>query len=156
MAQFEKIPPQNLEAEQSLLGCLLLDQDCIVKVADRLQCEDFYKDAHQKTYESILELFEKREPIDILSLGNKLEEKKILKQIGGRAYLVELSNTVPTSANAVHYSEIVQKKATLRRLIQAAAKIMLLIGTKVFLLNFSDTLNNSRSASSNVMSVSES
>ncbi len=119
----ERLPPQNIEAEQSLIGCILIDPDAMVRVADRIQTEDFYRPAHQKIYETILELFERHEPIDILSLGNRLEEKTWLQQIGGRAYLVELSNTEPTSANVVHYADIVQKKATLRRLLQTAADI---------------------------------
>ncbi|MCX6714929.1 MAG: replicative DNA helicase [Candidatus Uhrbacteria bacterium] len=123
MATHERIPPQNLEAEQSLLGSLLIDKDAIVKVADRLQGDDFYRPAHQWVYETITELFERHDPIDILSLGNRLEEKGQLTQVGGRAYLVELSNMVPTAANVTHYAEIVQKKATLRRLITAATNI---------------------------------
>ncbi|OGL91715.1 replicative DNA helicase [Candidatus Uhrbacteria bacterium RIFCSPLOWO2_12_FULL_47_9] len=123
MATHERIPPQNLEAEQSLLGSLLIDKDAIVKVADRLQGDDFYRPAHQWVYETITDLFERHDPIDILSLGNRLEEKGQLTQVGGRAYLVELSNMVPTAANVTHYAEIVQKKATLRRLITAATNI---------------------------------
>lgn len=123
MASNERIPPQNLEAEQSLLGSILIDKDAIVKIADRLQSEDFYRPAHQWIYETIQDLVERHDPIDILSLGNRLEEKGQLTQIGGRAYLVELSNMVPTAANIVHYAEIVQKKAILRRLIGAAANI---------------------------------
>jgi replicative DNA helicase len=119
----EKIPPHNLEAEQSLLGSLLIDKDAIIKIADRVKADDFYRDVHKHVYEAMLELFEKRDPIDILSVGNRLDEKQILQRIGGRAYLVELSNMVPTSANVVHYGEIVQKKATLRRLLSAASEI---------------------------------
>jgi len=119
----ERIPPQNLEAEQSLLGCLMIDQDSIVKIADRVQAEDFYKSAHTHIFEAVADLYNRREPIDILSVGNRLEEKGILSNVGGRAYLVELSNMVPTSSHVVHYAEIVQKKATLRRLISAAANI---------------------------------
>lgn len=119
----ERVPPQNIEAEQSLLGCLLIDQDAIVRIADRLRSEDFYRDAHQKIYEVIVELFERHDPIDLLALGNRLEEKGLLQRVGGRAYLVELSNTEPTSANILHYAEIVQKKATLRRLLMTANEI---------------------------------
>ena len=119
----EKLPPQNIEAEQSLLGCLLIDQDAMVKVADRLRPEDFYRPAHQKIFEVMIELFDRHDPIDILAAGNRLEEHGWLQQIGGRAYLVELSNTEPTSANILHYGDIVQKKATLRRLLQTATQI---------------------------------
>ncbi len=119
----ERIPPQNLEAEQSLLGSLLIDKDSVVKVADRVSQEDFYRDSHSHIYEAMLQLFERHDPIDILSLGNRLEEQGLLQRVGGRAYLVELSNIVPTSAHVVHYADIVQKKATLRRLLQAASEI---------------------------------
>lgn len=120
----DKLPPQNIEAEQSLLGCLLIDQDAMIKVADRIRPEDFYRSAHQKICEVMVELFERHDPIDILSVGNRLEERGWLQQTGGRAYLVELSNTEPTAANILHYAEIVQKKATLRRLLQTATEIV--------------------------------
>src|SRR3989339_2178837 len=119
----ERIPPHNLEAEQSLIGSLLIDKDSLVSVADRLSPDDFYRDSHRLLFDTILELFERHEPIDILALGNRLEEKGILQKIGGRAYLVELSNMVPTSAHVAHYADIVQKKSTLRRLLGAAAEI---------------------------------
>ena len=80
MASHERIPPQNLEAEQSLLGSILIDKDAIVKIADRLQSEDFYRPAHQWIYETIQDLVERHDPIDILSLGNRLEEKGSLSK----------------------------------------------------------------------------
>ncbi|MFA5029545.1 MAG: replicative DNA helicase [Patescibacteria group bacterium] len=119
-----KLPPQNLEAEQSLLGALLIDKDSIIKVADLLSADDFYQDNHSLIYETILELFEKREAIDILSLTSRLEEKKLLQQIGGRSYLISLTNQVPSSAHVASYAQIIQKKATLRRLIAAANNIL--------------------------------
>ncbi|MEK7619131.1 MAG: replicative DNA helicase [Patescibacteria group bacterium] len=117
------LPPQNLEAEQSFLGAVLLDKDALLKVADKLVPEDFYKDAHSYVYEAMLELYEKHEPIDLLSLTNRLQEKGRLELIGGRSYLVSLAQAVPTSSHVVHYSTIIQKKATLRRLQIAAADI---------------------------------
>ena len=119
----ERIPPQNLEAEQSLLGALLIDKDAMLKIADLLHPDDFYRDAHRLIFEMMLELYERHDPIDVLSLGNRLEEKNILSRIGGRAYLVELSNAVATSAHVTHYAEIIQKKSTLRRLLDAASNI---------------------------------
>ena len=119
----EKITPQNLEAEQSLLGALLLDKDSIIKVGDQVNSEDFYANKHQAIFESMVDLFRKHEPIDILSLSNRLQEKNELERIGGRAYLIQLSNAVPTASHVVHYAQIVQKKATLRRLINAASEI---------------------------------
>ena len=119
----DKIPPHSNEAEQSLLGALLLDKDAIVKVGDSVQPEDFYRDIHRMIYEAMLDLFRKREPIDFLSLATRLEERKELELIGGRAYLITLSNSVPTAANIAHYADIVVRKATLRRLISAATDI---------------------------------
>ncbi len=120
----EKVPPQNLEAEQSLLGALLLDKDAIIKVADAVMPDDFYQDNHAIIYETILDLFEKRQPIDLLSLASRLEEKKKLEQIGGRTYLITLTNLTPSAAHVVSYAQIIQKKATLRRLINAANSIL--------------------------------
>jgi len=119
----EKLPPQNIEAEQSFLGSLLIDKDAIIKVGDIVHPDDFYSDKHKLIYESILELFKRHEPIDLLTLANKLEEKDKLKEIGGRSYLASLSNMVPTAAHIKHYAEIVQKKGTLRHLIKAARNI---------------------------------
>jgi replicative DNA helicase len=120
----EKIPPQSLEAEQTLLSCLLIDKDAILKVADILTSADFYKDSHQYIYETILELFNNQHPVDIVTLSNRLEEKKQLASIGGRAYLAQLSNVATTAANVSHYADLIQKKATLRRLQRAASDIM--------------------------------
>jgi replicative DNA helicase len=118
-----KLPPQNLEAEMSLLGALMLDKDAVIRIADLVNADDFYKDGHAKIYETMLELFSRREPIDILSLGNRLEEKNMLESVGGRSFLMELANAVPSAAHVVHYAQIIQKKSTLRRLISAASDI---------------------------------
>lgn len=118
-----KVPPQNLEMEQSLLGALLIDKDAIIKIADILSSEDFYKDGHKLIYESMQELYEKREPIDLVSLSNRLREKNQLDKLGGQAYLSSLANVVPTSSHVVHYAQVVQSKATLRRLLKAASDI---------------------------------
>ncbi len=118
-----KVPPHSLEAEESLLGSLLIDKDAIIKVADMVSAEDFYKDAHKAIYEVIKELYSNQEPIDIITISNRLDEKKQLTSAGGRTYLAHLSNTVATSGNISHYAEIIQRKATLRRLQQAAAEI---------------------------------
>ncbi|MBI5071433.1 replicative DNA helicase [Candidatus Falkowbacteria bacterium] len=119
----EKITPQNIEAEQSLLGALLIDKDSVIRVADIVRTEDFYKESHAVIYEAILDLFGRHEPIDILSLTSKLEEHGKLEMIGGRSYLMTLANSVPTASHVVHYANIVQKKATLRRLLTAAGEI---------------------------------
>jgi len=118
-----KIPPQNIEAEASILGCLMIDKDAIFKIADTLRPEDFYKDSHGIIYETMRELYSRHEPIDILTITSKLEEKNKLEAVGGRTYIAELGNTVATSAHVVHYSSIIQRKATLRRLLSASAEI---------------------------------
>jgi replicative DNA helicase len=119
-----RVPPQNIEAEMSVLGSLMLDKDAIVKIADLVRPEDFYKDANRLIYETMLELFEDREPIDVLSLSNKLEEKKKLEEVGGSGYLTDLVNSVPTASNIIHYAKVVQKKSLLRKLIAAASEIV--------------------------------
>ncbi len=118
-----KLPPQSIEAEASVLGSLLLDKEAIVKIADTLSPSDFYKEAHKIIYEAILELFEKREPIDLVTLSNKLESSGKLTEVGGASYLTALANSVPTAAHIIHYAQIVQHKATLRKLISAASEI---------------------------------
>lgn len=121
--QISRIPPQNLEAEASLIGSILVDKDVFLKVADIIQIDDFYKDANKIIYETVVELYSKREPLDILSLGNRLEELGKLELIGGRTYLLNLVNTVPSVAHAANYAEIIHKKATLRRLLSAGNEI---------------------------------
>ena len=119
----EKIPPHSLEAEESLLGCLLIDKDAIIKVVDMILPQDFYRQANQKIYESIQELYNSHEPIDIITLANNQEHRKQIADIGGRTNLAKLSNTVATAGNISQYANIIQKKATLRRLQQAASEI---------------------------------
>ena len=119
-----RVPPQNIEAEMSVLGSLMLDKDAIIKIADLVNPNDFYKDANRLIYETMNELYEDREPIDVLSLSNKLEEKKQLEKIGGSGYLTDLVNSVPTASNVVHYAKVVQKKSLLRKLISAASDII--------------------------------
>ncbi|MFA4871522.1 MAG: replicative DNA helicase [Patescibacteria group bacterium] len=120
----EKLPPQNIEAEQSLLGALLIDKDAIIKIADLLKAGDFYSENHNIIFETILDLFERKEEIDLLSLSSRLQEKNLLEKIGGRSYLVSLTNQVPSAAHVISYAKIIQKKSTLRRLISAANKIL--------------------------------
>jgi len=119
----EKLPPQNIDAEKSLLGSLLIDKNAIIKVADFLQAKDFYKTNHKKIYEGILELFEKGEPIDFLTVSTRLKEKKMLEAVGGNSYLTELANFVPTASHISNYAKIVQRKRILRSLIEASQEI---------------------------------
>ncbi len=119
----EKLPPQSIEAEQSLLGCLVLDKNAITKVADFLGPQDFYRGTHQEIYQACQYLFEKGEPIDLLSLSNRLKEKNQLEEIGGNSYLTELVNSVPTASHVLNYAKIVQRKRALRDLIDASHEI---------------------------------
>src|SRR3989344_1184339 len=105
-----KVPPQDLDAEMSVLGALMLDKNAIVKIADTLKPADFYDPRHQKIYETIINLFAKSQPIDLLTVASKLKEKKLLKEVGGEKYLTTLIESVPTSAHIEHYSNAVREK----------------------------------------------
>lgn len=117
------MPPQNIDAEISTLGALLLDTDAIMKVADVLKPDDFYRPDHGQIYEHMLGLFEKRTPIDLVTVAGELERTKQLDHIGGMAKLSSLVSSVATAANVAHYATIVREKALLRRLIGAASTI---------------------------------
>jgi len=119
----EKLPPQNVDAEQCLLGCLMLDKDAIIKVVDFLKAEDFYKGLHQDIFQAMAELYEKSEPIDILSVSARLKERNKLEDIGGQAYLTTLINTVPTATHVSNYAKIVREKKILRDLISVSEEI---------------------------------
>jgi len=106
-----------------VLGALMLDKNAIINVADILLPEDFYKPAHAKIYEEILKLYEKREPIDFLSVTTKLKNGNLLKEVGGNSYLTQLIESVPTSAHVEHYAKLVKEKKILRDLIRASAEI---------------------------------
>lgn len=119
----EKLPPQSIEVEQSLLGCLMIDKNAIIKVVDFLQSGDFYKGIHQEIYQVCRELFGKGEPIDLLSVSNRLKDKGVLETIGGNSYLTELINSVPTASHILSYAKIIQRKRILRDLIAASQEI---------------------------------
>jgi len=115
-----RIPPQSLEAEMAMLGSVMLRPESIYEIIDIVSPQSFYSEKHAIIFDSMLDLFNKHQPIDLLSLSSRLKEKKILDQIGGSSYLTELVNTVPSSANIKHYAEIIQKKYMMRRLIDAS------------------------------------
>lgn len=119
----EKIPPRSMEAEKALLGCLMLSPDSVNKVIDYVGANDFYKKAHQEIYEVCQELFEKGEPIDLLSMANRLKEKGVLDEIGGNSYLTELINTVPTATHILSYADTVRGKKVLRDLINSGTEV---------------------------------
>jgi replicative DNA helicase len=118
-----KIPPHNAEAEQSVLGSLLIDKNAILKVADVLSPEDFYDPKHERIYAAILELWGNHQPADVLSVTNFLKEKEILTDIGGSSYLAELTNKVSTASHVDHYAEIVQEKKARREAIKLAGNM---------------------------------
>jgi len=119
----DKLAPQAVEAEQSVLGSILIDADAILKVADFLRPVDFYRSQHASIYTGMLSLHAQREPIDLVTLGDDLRRRNELDAIGGPAYLATLMNSVPTAVHAEHYGRIVERKAVLRNLIGAAGKI---------------------------------
>lgn len=120
-----KLPPQNIEAEQSLLGALLIDKDAVVKISEYLLPTDFYRsEQHGQIYSAIVSLFEKREPIDLVTVTEKLKASKTLDLVGGSAYLAELVNMVPTSAHIESYAKIIKGHAVRRQLIQNSTKFI--------------------------------
>ena len=117
---FVRVPPQSLDAEKALLGSIFLRPEVIYEVVDLVSPASFYANKHARIFEMMLELMNKREPIDLISTSERLESKGYLDSIGGRQYLGEISQSVPTAGNARHYAEIIQKKHLMRLLIEAA------------------------------------
>lgn len=118
-----KIPPHNLEAEQAALGCMLLDSDVIPIVTELLKSEDFYRDDHREIFDAIIDLAEKALPVDLITVSEQLKLRGTLDGVGGLQRLADLTSAVPTTANARHYTKIVEEKALLRRLIKASSEI---------------------------------
>ncbi|WP_420319393.1 replicative DNA helicase [Gorillibacterium massiliense] len=119
-----RVPPQNVEAEQAVLGAILLDAETLVTAMERLRSDDFYKNEHRFIFEGMITLAEGNEPIDLITLTAKLQSKGQLEEAGGVVYLTELANAVPTAANMEYYAQIVEEKSMLRRLIRAATQIV--------------------------------
>jgi replicative DNA helicase len=119
----QKVPPQNIEAEQSILSAILIQNNTMPEVLEILSHEDFYREAHREIFKAMVELFERNEPADLITLTNLLKERGQLESLGGASYLAELVDAVPMAVNATHYAKIVQEKAVLRRLIERAAGI---------------------------------
>jgi len=122
-SRIERLPPQNVEAEEAVLGALLIDPDAIIRVATFLRPEDFYREKHGWIYDSALALHERREPIDLLTVCDELDRREQLDEVGGPAFITALVNAVPTSIHAEYYARIVERTATRRRLIEAAGQI---------------------------------
>jgi replicative DNA helicase len=124
VAAVDRLPPHNIEAEQSVLGSILLDRDAIIRIATSLRSEDFYHPANATIYQAIRDLYERREPTDILTLSDELGRREQIDQVGGLAYLASLMDAVPTAVHVEYYARIVERTATLRRLIDAGASIV--------------------------------
>jgi replicative DNA helicase len=120
----DRVPPQNIEAEQAVLGAILLHSDALITAMERISSDDFYRPSHQKIYEAMMELSGDNEPVDLITLTATLQDKQQLEDIGGVTYLSELANSVPTAANVDYYAAIVEEKSMLRRLIRAATQIV--------------------------------
>ncbi|MEZ4500748.1 MAG: replicative DNA helicase [Thermomicrobiales bacterium] len=120
----DRLPPHNIEAEQSVLGSILLDRDAIIGIAPSLKSDDFYHPANGTVFQAIRDLYERREPTDILTLSDELSRRGQLDQIGGLAYLASLMDVVPTAVHVEYYAKIVERTATMRRLIDAGAFIV--------------------------------
>lgn len=119
----QSLPPQDLEAERALLGSLILNNDSIIKILDKINCEDFYKKDHQDIFKAILSLYEAKEPVDLITLSERLKKDKKLDDIGGVSYLTSIINNTPTAENIIHYAKIVKEKASLRELLNDTYKI---------------------------------
>jgi replicative DNA helicase len=125
-SRIERLPPQSVEAEEAVLGALLIDPDAVIRVSTILRPQDFYREKHGWMYDAILALHERREPVDFLTVCDELERRAQLDEVGGPAFITTLINAVPTSIHAEHYARIVERSATRRRLLEAAGQIAVL------------------------------
>jgi len=123
-AMLERIPPQSIEAEQAALGAMLLEREAIARAVELLRPEDFYREAHRTIYNGILDLFNRNEPVDLITLGEWLKSREQLDAIGGALYLTTMMSQVPTAAGIGNYATIIRNKSLQRQLIKAADEIM--------------------------------
>ena len=123
MPMIDRVPPQNIDAEQAVLGAMLIKKEAIAEVSQILRPEDFYRDAHKIVYEAMLTLFNKNEPADIVTVSDYLNNENLMEKVGGVTFITALANTVPTAANVTYHAKIVREKADLRNLINTATDI---------------------------------
>lgn len=121
---FDRVPPQNLEAEQAVIGAILLQPEALITAMERVRSEDFYSGPHRQIYEAMVEIAENNQPVDLVTLTAHLQDQHLLEEIGGVSYLAKLANSVPTAANVDYYAQIVEEKSMLRRLIRTATNIV--------------------------------
>lgn len=124
MSSLERVPPQNLEAEQSVLGAMLIEREAIIRAIELLGPDDFYREAHRGVFAAMASLFERNEPVDLVTVSEELRSSDKLESCGGLTHLTALANSVPTAANIEHYAKIVRDKSILRRLISSATGIV--------------------------------
>ena len=120
----QRIPPNSMEAEQSVLGAMLLDKEAVSVATEFISGEDFYREAHKEIFEAIVELFDKGQPVDLITLPEKLKVRNTLEAVGGITYLTNLMSIVPSTHNVGYYAKIIEEKALLRKLIKASNEIM--------------------------------
>jgi len=123
LSLMDRVPPHSTEAEQSVLGSLLVDSEILPDIAMKLKSEDFYMEQHREIYEAILNLFDDNKPVDLVTVSEQLSKRGTLQKVGDFEYLSNLATSVPTTANAPHYARIIEDKSLLRKLIQAAVQI---------------------------------
>lgn len=119
----DRVPPQNLEAEQSVLGAMLIEREAISRVAEILRPEDFYRESHRLIFNAVLQLYNKNEAVDLITITEQLKKEDKLEAVGGISFVTSLANSMPTAANVVYHAKIVEEKALLRQLINAATYI---------------------------------
>lgn len=120
----QRIPPNSLEAEQSVLGAMLLDKEAISSAAEILQGEDFYREVHKEIFQAIVSIYNDGAPVDLITLTEKLKGRNTLEAVGGISYLTQLMNIVPTTHNVAYYAKIVEEKSLLRKLIKSSNEII--------------------------------
>ena len=124
LIQLDRVPPQSIEAEQAVLGSVFLNADALIEAMEYIDSADFYRRSHQLLFQTMLDLNNRNEAIDVITMKTELEQKQLLEDVGGISYLSELTTNVPTAANVGHYAKIVEQKSLLRRLIQTATDIV--------------------------------
>src|SRR5699024_5703499 len=120
----QRTPPHNIEAEQAVIGAIFLEPDAMSAASEHLLSMDFYRASHQRIFQVMMQLTDRGEPIDLITVSTALADANLLEDIGGVSYLTELANAVPTAANIGYYTKIVEEKALLRRLISTATNIV--------------------------------